>query len=141
MSRCCRNNVVISPHVYPPTVTFAAVQYGGAGLNSRLTTAHGYLSPLLDSCHLEDNSAGLSILRHYLPTDQLLFGNLLLIRVCTLFVLSEFKLAVQTCLSNSPLGSVTKLSSPINSTMSALDCDLSQPTQPIVKLSCYSRQL
>lgn len=37
----CRNNVVISPHVYPPTITHAAISYSGASLNSRLSAAHG----------------------------------------------------------------------------------------------------
>ena len=36
--------MVISPHVYPPTITNAAVAYSGASLNTRLTLAHGYLN-------------------------------------------------------------------------------------------------
>jgi len=35
--------VVISPHVYPPTITNAGVGYTGDSLNTRLTKAHGYL--------------------------------------------------------------------------------------------------
>jgi hypothetical protein len=41
---CRRNKVVISPHVYPPTITTATVAYSGASLNQRLTLAHGYLN-------------------------------------------------------------------------------------------------
>lgn len=36
--------MVISPHVYPPTITTATVAYSGASLNQRLTLAHGYLN-------------------------------------------------------------------------------------------------
>ena len=36
--------MVISPHVYPPTITTATVGYSGAALNQRLTLAHGYLN-------------------------------------------------------------------------------------------------
>lgn len=35
---------MISPHVYPPTITGATVGYSGASLNARLSTAHGYLN-------------------------------------------------------------------------------------------------
>ena len=38
------NQVVISPHVYPPSVTGATQDYTGSGLYNRLTTSFGYLT-------------------------------------------------------------------------------------------------
>ena len=38
------NQVVISPHVYPPTVTGASTNYTGSGLWNRLTNSFGYLT-------------------------------------------------------------------------------------------------
>lgn len=38
------NQVVISPHVYPPSVTGATQNYAGPGLYSRLTNSFGYLT-------------------------------------------------------------------------------------------------
>lgn len=39
-----RGNVVLSPHIYPPSVTFAKAAIAGPELYNRLTVAHGYLS-------------------------------------------------------------------------------------------------
>ena len=39
-----RAQVVISPHVYPPSITTATTGYAGASLFNRLTVAHGYLT-------------------------------------------------------------------------------------------------
>lgn len=36
--------MVISPHIYPPTITHATAAASGADLYNRLTVAHGYLS-------------------------------------------------------------------------------------------------
>mmetsp|Transcript_13633 Transcript_13633/g.41196 ORF Transcript_13633/g.41196 Transcript_13633/m.41196 type:complete len:948 (-) Transcript_13633:1152-3995(-) len=44
------NKVVISPHVYPPTITNAASSFSGAPLNSRLSSAHGYLNKAPGYC-------------------------------------------------------------------------------------------
>ncbi len=38
------NQVVISPHVYPPSVTYASKNYTGSGLWKRLTDSFGYLT-------------------------------------------------------------------------------------------------
>lgn len=38
------NQVVISPHVYPPSVTGASQNYSGSGLYNRLTASFGYLT-------------------------------------------------------------------------------------------------
>lgn len=38
------NQVVISPHVYPPSVTYASSNYSGTGLWNRLTNSFGYLT-------------------------------------------------------------------------------------------------
>ncbi len=38
------NQVVISPHVYPPSVTNASTNYSGAGLYNRLSSSFGYLT-------------------------------------------------------------------------------------------------
>ncbi|MDP1880662.1 MAG: cellulase family glycosylhydrolase [Parachlamydiaceae bacterium] len=38
------NQVVISPHIYPPSVTYANKNYSGAGLANRLTSSFGYLT-------------------------------------------------------------------------------------------------
>ncbi|MBA3237641.1 MAG: cellulase family glycosylhydrolase [Parachlamydiaceae bacterium] len=38
------NQVVISPHVYPPSVTYATKDYVGKGLWNRLSSSFGYLS-------------------------------------------------------------------------------------------------
>lgn len=38
------NQVVISPHVYPPSVTGASTDYEGTGLWNRLSTSFGYLT-------------------------------------------------------------------------------------------------
>ena len=52
-----RAQVVISPHVYPPTITTAVTGYAGTSLFNRLTVAHGYLtkqvslSAVLFPCH------------------------------------------------------------------------------------------
>lgn len=40
----CRAKVVISPHIYPPTITHATTGFSGAALYNRLSVAHGYLS-------------------------------------------------------------------------------------------------
>ncbi|GAX78958.1 hypothetical protein CEUSTIGMA_g6398.t1 [Chlamydomonas eustigma] len=42
--RLCSLQVVISPHVYGPTVTFATTNYFGSGLWNRLTKSFGYLT-------------------------------------------------------------------------------------------------
>ena len=36
--------MVISPHIYPPTITYSTAALSGADLFSRLSVAHGYLS-------------------------------------------------------------------------------------------------
>ncbi len=36
--------MVISPHIYPPTITHATTGYSGVTLYQRLSVAHGYLS-------------------------------------------------------------------------------------------------
>lgn len=36
--------MVVSPHVYPPTITHAATGFAGTTLFNRLTVAHGYLT-------------------------------------------------------------------------------------------------
>lgn len=46
----CSNKVVISPHVYPPTITNAAGGYSGVSLNTRLSLAHGYLNKAPGFC-------------------------------------------------------------------------------------------
>lgn len=45
----CRGNVVISPHVYPPTITHATTGFQGPALFNRLTVAHGYLTKQVSS--------------------------------------------------------------------------------------------
>ena len=35
------NNVILSPHIYPPSVTNAPSNYSGAGLNYRLSRSFG----------------------------------------------------------------------------------------------------
>jgi hypothetical protein len=44
LTRSYLNQVVISPHVYPPTVTGASTDYYGTGLWNRLSTSFGYLT-------------------------------------------------------------------------------------------------
>lgn len=38
------NQVIISPHVYPPSVTHTSIDYSGTGLWNRLSTSFGYLT-------------------------------------------------------------------------------------------------
>lgn len=37
----CRNNVILSPHVYPPSITFAQSATSGQGLYQRLNRSFG----------------------------------------------------------------------------------------------------
>ena len=46
----CRNQVVVSPHVYPPSITTAQDHYLGPDLNSRLSLAHSYLNKAPGFC-------------------------------------------------------------------------------------------
>lgn len=44
LSKPYLNQVVISPHVYPPSVTGASTNYSGSGLWNRMTESFGYLT-------------------------------------------------------------------------------------------------
>jgi hypothetical protein len=46
---CCR--VVVSPHVYPPTITFAKSAFTGPAFWTRMSYSFGYFNTVRLLCH------------------------------------------------------------------------------------------